>query len=76
MCSTVTAAINGCDQDRYRKLHYDSLFLVHEQHLSAEKRRIGQAAADLIQPNETVGITGEQRPHTSAERSAIVITFK
>ena len=31
--------------------------MVREQHFAAEKRRIGLAAADLIQPNETVGIT-------------------
>lgn len=41
----------------YEPFRYDSLFQNREQHRTAEKRRIGQAAAELIQENETVGFT-------------------
>lgn len=41
----------------YEPFRYDSLFQNREQHRSAEKRRIGLAAAELIQENETVGFT-------------------
>jgi len=40
----------------YEPFRFDSSFLAREQRFEAEKRRIGAAAADLIQPNETVGI--------------------
>jgi DeoR family transcriptional regulator, aga operon transcriptional repressor len=41
----------------YEPFRYDSLFQDREQHRVAEKRRIGFAAAELIQENETVGFT-------------------
>ena len=41
----------------YEPFRYDSLFQDREQHRAAEKRRIGFAAAELIQENETVGFT-------------------
>ena len=41
----------------YEPFRYDSLFQNREQHCPAEKRRIGVAAAQLIQENETVGFT-------------------
>lgn len=41
----------------YEPFRYDSLFKNREQHRTAEKRRIGLAAAELIQENETVGFT-------------------
>src|SRR5579863_9689721 len=41
----------------YEPFRYDSLFQKREQHRPAEKRRIGIAAAELIQENETVGFT-------------------
>ena len=41
----------------YEPFRYDSLFQDREQHRMAEKRRIGFAAAELIQENETVGFT-------------------
>ncbi|HKW17280.1 MAG TPA: DeoR/GlpR family DNA-binding transcription regulator [Terriglobales bacterium] len=41
----------------YEPFRYDSLFQNREQHRVAEKRRIGIAAAELIQENETVGFT-------------------
>ena len=41
----------------YEPFRYDSLFQNREQHRTAEKRRIGLAAAELIQENETVGFT-------------------
>src|SRR5258708_3240645 len=41
----------------YEPFRYDSSFLAREQRFAAEKRRIGLAAAHLIQPNETVGLT-------------------
>lgn len=41
----------------YEPFRYDSLFQRREQHRPAEKRRIGMAAAELIQENETVGFT-------------------
>jgi len=41
----------------YEPFRYDSLFQNREQHRVADKRRIGIAAAELIQENETVGFT-------------------
>jgi DeoR family transcriptional regulator, aga operon transcriptional repressor len=41
----------------YEPFRYDSLFQNREQHRTAEKRRIGMTAAELIQENETVGFT-------------------
>src|SRR5579864_7983045 len=41
----------------YEPFRYDSLFQNREQHRAAEKRRIGIAAAELIQENDTVGFT-------------------
>ena len=41
----------------YEPFRYDSLFQNREQHRTAEKRRIGLHAAELIQENETVGFT-------------------
>jgi DeoR family transcriptional regulator of aga operon len=41
----------------YEPFRYDSLFQNREQHRVAEKRRIGLAAAELVQENETVGFT-------------------
>jgi DeoR family transcriptional regulator, aga operon transcriptional repressor len=41
----------------YEPFRYDTSFQAREQRAAAEKRRIALAAADLIQPDETVGIT-------------------
>ncbi|MGA3160152.1 MAG: DeoR/GlpR family DNA-binding transcription regulator [Terracidiphilus sp.] len=41
----------------YEPFRYDSSFLAREQRFAEEKRRIGLAAAELVQPNETVGLT-------------------
>lgn len=41
----------------YEPFRYDSSFLAREQRCAAEKRRIGLAAAELVQANETVGLT-------------------
>ncbi|HWX92718.1 MAG TPA: DeoR/GlpR family DNA-binding transcription regulator [Terriglobales bacterium] len=41
----------------YEPFRYDSLYQTRVQHRAAEKRRIGIAAADLIQEHETVGFT-------------------
>ena len=41
----------------YEPFRYDSSFLAREQRFAEEKRRIGLAAAELIQANETVGLT-------------------
>ena len=41
----------------YEPYRNDGSFLAHEWTFAAEKRRIGLAAAELIQPNETVGIS-------------------
>jgi|SRR5579872_4744159 len=41
----------------YEPFRYDPLFQVRERHRSVEKRRIGVAAAELIQEHETVGFT-------------------
>src|SRR5215472_9606310 len=41
----------------YEPFRYDSSFLAREQRHAAEKRRIGLAAADLVQPGETVGLS-------------------
>lgn len=41
----------------YEPFRYDSLFQTRVQHRSAEKRRIGLAAAELIEEHETIGFT-------------------
>lgn len=41
----------------YEPFRYDSSFLAREQRHAAEKRRIGLAAAELVQPGETVGLS-------------------
>lgn len=41
----------------YEPFRYDSLFQKRSQHRPAEKRRIGVAAAELIQEHETIGFT-------------------
>ena len=41
----------------YEPFRYDSLFQTRLQHRPAEKRRIGVAAAELIQEHDTVGFT-------------------
>jgi DeoR family transcriptional regulator of aga operon len=41
----------------YEPFRFDSSFLAREQRNDAEKRRIGVAAAELVQNNETVGLT-------------------
>jgi DeoR family transcriptional regulator, aga operon transcriptional repressor len=41
----------------YEPFRYDSTFLAREQRNAAEKRRIGLAAAELVQAGETVGLS-------------------
>ena len=41
----------------YEPFRFDSSFLAREQRHAAEKRRIGLAAAELIQAKDTVGLT-------------------
>jgi DeoR family transcriptional regulator of aga operon len=41
----------------YEPFRYDSSFLAREQRHAAEKRRMGLAAAELVQAGETVGLT-------------------
>ena len=41
----------------YEPFRYDSSFLAREQRYATEKRRIGLAAAELVQPNETIGLS-------------------
>jgi DeoR family transcriptional regulator of aga operon len=41
----------------YEPFRYDSVFQNREQHRAADKRRIGLAAGELIEENETVGFT-------------------
>lgn len=41
----------------YEPFRYDSSFLAREQRHAAEKRRIGLAAAELVQPGESIGLT-------------------
>src|SRR3974390_1095710 len=41
----------------YEPFRYDSSFLAREQRHAAEKRRIGLAAAELVQPGEPVGLS-------------------
>jgi DeoR family transcriptional regulator of aga operon len=41
----------------YEPFRYDSSFLAREQRHAGEKRRIGLAAAELVQAGETVGLT-------------------
>lgn len=41
----------------YEPFRYDSSFLAREQRSASEKRRIGLAAAELVEADETVGLT-------------------
>lgn len=41
----------------YEPFRFDSSFLAREQRCAAEKRRIGLAAAELVQPGETIGLS-------------------
>lgn len=41
----------------YEPFRYDSSFLAREQRHAADKRRIGLAAADLVQPGDSIGLT-------------------
>lgn len=41
----------------YEPFRFDSSFLSREQRHAVEKRRIGLAAAELVHPNETVGLS-------------------
>ena len=41
----------------YEPFRFDSSFLAREQRHATEKRRIGLTAAELVLPNETVGLT-------------------
>lgn len=41
----------------YEPFRYDSSFIAREQRHAAEKRRIGLAAAELVQENETIGLS-------------------
>lgn len=41
----------------YEPFRYDSSFLAREQRFAVEKRRIGLAAAEMIQPGETIGLS-------------------
>ena len=41
----------------YEPFRYDDVFQHRDQHRVAEKRRIGLAAAELIEENETIGFT-------------------
>src|ERR1700676_512965 len=41
----------------YEPFRYDSSFLAREQRCAAEKRRIGLAAAELVQASETIGLS-------------------
>ncbi|MFZ0631847.1 MAG: DeoR/GlpR family DNA-binding transcription regulator [Acidobacteriaceae bacterium] len=41
----------------YEPFRYDSSFLAREQRHAAEKRRIGLAAAEMVQTGDTVGLT-------------------
>ncbi len=41
----------------YEPFRYDSSFQAREQRYASEKRRIGLAAAELVLPHETIGLT-------------------
>jgi DeoR family transcriptional regulator of aga operon len=41
----------------YEPFRFDSSFLAREQRYAAEKRRIGLAGAELVQANDTIGLT-------------------
>jgi DeoR family transcriptional regulator, aga operon transcriptional repressor len=41
----------------YEPFRFDSSFLAREQRHAAEKRRIGLAAAELVEPGDTIGLT-------------------
>ena len=41
----------------YEPFRYDSSFLAREQRYAEQKRRIGLAAAELVQANESIGLT-------------------
>ena len=48
----------------YEPFRYDSSFLAREQRFAEEKRRIGLAAAEMVNPNESIGLTaGTTTPH-------------
>src|SRR3984885_16123845 len=46
----------------YEPFRFDSSFLAREQRHATEKRRIGLAAAELVQANETVGLPAGTTP--------------
>jgi len=41
----------------YEPFRFDAAFRIREERFTKEKQRIAQAAADLVQENETIGIT-------------------
>src|SRR5437763_16199413 len=41
----------------YEPFRYDSSFLAREHRFAVEKRRIGLAAAELVQTTETIGLS-------------------
>lgn len=41
----------------YEPFRFDSSFLAREQRCASEKRRIGLAAAELVKPHDTIGLT-------------------
>ena len=41
----------------YEPFRFDAAFRVREERFTKEKQRIAQAAADLVQENETIGVT-------------------
>lgn len=45
------------DQATYEPFRFDGAFRIREERFTKEKQRIAQAAADLVQENETIGIT-------------------
>jgi len=45
------------DQPVYEPFRFDASFKVREERFTKEKQRIAQAAADLVQENETIGFT-------------------
>ena len=54
----------------YEPFRYDSSFLAREQRHAGEKRRIGLAAAELVQAGETVGLTaGTTTTHIGRSRT-------
>src|SRR2546429_1398792 len=60
----------------YEPFRYDSLFQTRLQHRPTEKRRIGVAAAELIQEHDTVGFTaGTDRKSTRLNSSHGYISY-